>query len=136
MATDRVGALQSGIARHSANLSVNYQQGPLNAGITARYTSKSLYDVTLKDPSQSGYNSAAPNSINKNHFPAALYFNANAQYDLVQSNGKQLQLFGVINNLLNKAPPAAVSIINFTAGNWNPYDVIGRTFRVGVRFAY
>ena len=95
-----------------------------------------IYDVTLRDPSQGGYNSAASNSINKNQFPAALYFSGNAQYNLIQSNGKQLQLFGVINNLMNKAPPAAVAVINFNNGNWNPYDVIGRTFRVGVRFAY
>jgi iron complex outermembrane recepter protein len=136
VAIDRVGSLQAGIGRNAANVNANYVQGRFSGGLTARYTSKVIYDVALRDPSQGGYNSAASNSINKNQFPAALYFSGNAQYNLIQSNGKQLQMFGVINNLMNKAPPAAVAVINFNNGNWNPYDVIGRTFRVGVRFAY
>ena len=136
IAVDRVGSLQAGIARHTANLGITYGQGPFSANLQARYTSKVKYDVTLRSPGQEGYVSTASNSINKNTFPAAVNFNLSAQYNLIQGEGKRLQLFGVINNLLDKDPPRAVSVINFNNGNWNPYDVIGRMFRMGIRFEY
>ena len=102
----------------------------------ARYIGKLIYDVTLRAPGQDGYVSTAPNSINKNTFPSALNFNLNAQYNLIDREGGKLQLFGVVTNLLDRNPPRAVSVVNFTAGNWNPYDVIGRAFRMGIRFEY
>ena len=135
-AIDRVGSLQQGIGRHTGNLQVAYAQGRFSGNLQARYTSKALYDVTLRDASQDGYNPASPNSISDNVWPSAVYLNLQAQYDLISSEGRRLQVFGVINNLMDKDPPRAVAVVNFTAGNWNPYDVIGRRFRVGIRFQY
>jgi outer membrane receptor protein involved in Fe transport len=45
-----------------------------------------------------------------------------------------VQLFGAINNLFDKDPPVAPS--SFGPTNNVLYDVIGRTYRVGVRFSY
>jgi iron complex outermembrane receptor protein len=133
---DRVGSLQAGISRHTGNLGITYAQGRFAGNLQARWTSKVIYDATLWDPTQDGYNPASGNSINKNMFPSAVNFNLSAQYNLLESEGRRLQLFGVVNNLLDKDPPAGVSVINFNNGNWNPFDVIGRSFRAGIRFQY
>ena len=134
--TDRVGSLAAGIARHTGNLGVTYAQGRFAGNLQARYTSKVQYDVTRRDPSQDGYNPAASNSVNDNLWPSVVYLNLSMQYNLIDSEGRRLQLFGVVNNLLDKDPPRAVAVINFNNGNWNPYDVQGRRFRVGIRFQY
>jgi outer membrane receptor protein involved in Fe transport len=61
------------------------------------------------------------------------YVNLSGQYDLIESAGGTLQLFGVVNNLFDRDPPPF-------AGN-NPtnaslYDLIGRTYKLGVRFGF
>jgi outer membrane receptor protein involved in Fe transport len=58
----------------------------------------------------------------------------NAQYDIIKTGSRSVQLFGAINNLFDKDPPVAPS--SFGPTNNVLYDVIGRTYRVGVRFSY
>jgi outer membrane receptor protein involved in Fe transport len=74
-----------------------------------------------------------PNSININRFPAVAYFNLNASQG-ISMNGHKMQLFSVVNNLFDKAPPPlAIAALN---NGGNPYDYIGRTFKLGVRFEW
>lgn len=76
-------------------------------------------------------------TINDNSIPAYAYLSLSAQYNL-QVGGKELQLFGTINNLLDTDPPAlpsgTVGFANETSTNPAYYDVIGRAFTLGVRF--
>jgi iron complex outermembrane recepter protein len=69
--------------------------------------------------------------INDNTIPAVTYFDLSASYKF----GQKLEVFGVMNNAFDKDPPPAPhTFLSMT----NPiyYDMIGRTFKVGVRYKY
>lgn len=79
----------------------------------------------------------AAGTINDNSIPAYAYLSLSGQYN-VKVGGKDLQLFGTINNLLDTDPPmipsGVVGFANETSTNPAFYDVIGRTFTLGIRF--
>jgi len=62
-----------------------------------------------------------------------LIYNTNISYDFISNEFRKLQGFVVINNLLDKDPP--VVAMNIISGG-NPYDVVGRTFKFGLRFGF
>jgi len=75
------------------------------------------------------------NSINDNYIASEFYLNLNAQVDIVNEGKRKLQLFGVVNNLLDNDPPNDTPS-SFGATNPVLYDVVGRSYKIGVRFAY
>jgi outer membrane receptor protein involved in Fe transport len=130
--TNRAGSgANGGVPTVTSNLDFTYSVGNLSNLLELRYTSPIKGDATLIGPGQPGYNPALSNSINMNLFPSALYLNWAGQYELPSSGQRELQVFAGINNLANKQPPFG-AIIAFASGG-NPYDVIGRTFKVGFR---
>lgn len=85
-------------------------------------------------PGSTAYNTVAalPNSINKNIWPNAVYLNVNLAYDLYQKDdNRRIQLYLDINNALNATPPVIADQIS-----GSPWDLVGRDFKLGVRFAY
>ncbi len=74
--------------------------------------------------------------MNKGVWPAMVYWNVQAQYDLIVEDGRKLQVFGVINNALDKDPPFAAPVAFNTTGTANPYDMLGRSWKLGMRFAF
>jgi iron complex outermembrane receptor protein len=140
IATDRAGqngspvSTVSGVPSWQVNGYLTYQGNRFGAQFQARYISGGVRDVTLVGPGQAGYSTTLANSTNNNRIPAYWYFNMNAQYDIIKSGSRSVQLFGAINNLFDKDPPIAPS--SFGPTNNVLYDVIGRTYRVGVRFTY
>lgn len=126
------GAL-GGVPEYTSNLSLTYGIGRFSNTLTAKYTSKIRGDATLIGPDSPGYNPTLSNSINKNQFPAMVYWNWSGQFDL-KTGEQSLQLFANVNNLFNK-DPATLAIIAFASGG-NPYDVIGRTYKAGLRFKF
>ena len=95
-----------------------------------RHVSSFGFDPTLIGPDNPNYSPTLSNSINSNRFPAADYFNLSARYTLYEKGGQRVQIFGIINNLFDKEPPLGATQL---LTNGNPYDVIGRTFRFGIR---
>jgi outer membrane receptor protein involved in Fe transport len=103
-----------------------------------RYTSSLIFDPTLVGldgltPGTAAYNTTAAlsNSVSQNHWPAALYFNTSIAYDFWQENDRRAQVYFNIDNLFDKQPPiVAISI------SGSPYDLVGRSFKLGVRVAY
>ncbi len=76
-----------------------------------------------------------------NHVPAYFLFGLNATYNFNVLKG--LQIFGQVNNLLNKKPPFTASSgssggFNTTAYASNPvfYDELGMAYRVGFRLSF
>jgi iron complex outermembrane receptor protein len=140
IATDRAGqngspvSTVSGVPSWQVNGYLTYQGNRFGAQFQARYISGGVRDVTLVGPGQAGYSTTLANSTNNNRIPAYWYFNMNAQYDIIKSGSRSVQLFGAINNLFDKDPPIAPS--SFGPTNNVLYDVIGRTYRAGVRFTY
>jgi outer membrane receptor protein involved in Fe transport len=130
---DRAGAGAGGVPEWTANVTMTYALSRFSTSVQARYTSPIKADATLIGPNDPRYDPKLPNSVNRNLFPASLYWNLSAQYDLITGDKRRLQIFGLVNNLFDKDPPTA-SRPAIESGN--PYDVIGRYFKAGLRFAF
>lgn len=72
--------------------------------------------------------------INDNRIPAVAYLNLSMSYDVLTEG--RFQLFGVINNVLDKDPPPVPSFTSGQSVNTVLYDAIGRYFRIGVRVKF
>lgn len=73
--------------------------------------------------------------INDNSIPARVYENLSLSYDFgPQGDEDRLQVFAVVNNLLDQDPPVVPDTISTT--NQQIYDVIGRSYRAGVRVKF
>lgn len=100
--------------------------------LQARYVGKGRYSNILTE------GAGAPNTINDNSVSARVYLSLSTSYGFELPNGRSVELFGVVNNLLDQDPPL---IPSGAAGGTREsstsaifYDVIGRYYRVGVRF--
>ncbi|MFO7287071.1 MAG: TonB-dependent receptor [Gammaproteobacteria bacterium] len=76
-----------------------------------------------------------PNTVTDNSVDSRVYLSWSGSYDFPRADGRALQVFWVVNNLLDRDPPVA------PGGNLYPtnpvfFDTIGRRFRAGVRFAF
>jgi outer membrane receptor protein involved in Fe transport len=86
---------------------------------------------TLIGPDNPAYNPALQNSVNDNKGPGGIYWSLSARYDIIRNGDKQLQVFGVVDNLLDKNPP--INGFPMSSNGGIPYDFIGRDFKIGVR---
>ncbi|HWC62964.1 MAG TPA: TonB-dependent receptor, partial [Rhizomicrobium sp.] len=125
--------------RMAWNFTTNYKIDAYSFTLQAHYTAPTIYDSTLVGldgltPGSAQYNATAAlsNSINRNLWPGALYWNGSFAYDILpQDSSGRLQAYLNIDNIANKQPPIiAISI------NGSPYDLVGRSFKLGLRFAY
>ena len=60
---------------------------------------------------------------------------------MIDDNGRKLDAYGVVDNLLDTQPPTASWGAFITqgqggSGGYDPYDAIGRYFKMGLRFQY
>ncbi|WDF75144.1 TonB-dependent receptor plug domain-containing protein [Novosphingobium sp. KACC 22771] len=110
---------------------INYRIKAFNIGLQMRAFSSIKYSPLYKGPGEAGYDPAASNSISKNTFEGQALFNLNMGYDF-DMRGSKAQFFINISNLFDKNPPQyAIAAINLGG---NPYDYVGRSFKVGMRF--
>ncbi|MBO9581872.1 MAG: TonB-dependent receptor [Sphingobium sp.] len=141
VAVDRAGQNGAGVSQPSGlpsyiiNASASLQHGPLSGQVQLRYISKGRYQVTNIGPDEAGYSTTLANSININSVPAVAYVNLNAQYKIWESGESHVELFGVVNNLFDKDPPNNIPS-SFAPTNPVVYDTLGRSYKVGVRFAF
>lgn len=114
-----------GFPRARFTSSATYKQGGTSLTLQGRFigAAKLVYDWTAKD-------------VDRNKVPAIVYVDLRASQDLTD----QIQIFGTIDNVLNRDPPnVAVTPLRgqtayyFTAVRGDIYDAIGRSYRVGVR---
>ena len=117
---------------------LTYTNHPYTVSLTGRGLSSGIY-------SNGGYglvqcSSGCPTSttqaptINDNHVPGAFYFDTSISYDYGPA-----QFFLAIKNVLNTDPPilpSATGVPNLTQTNLSLYDVLGRTYRGGIRFQF
>lgn len=132
-ATDRAGSAQNGgIPSWVGNAELSYEQGPVIATLGARYFNAMLYDASFIGPDDPKYNPALSNSINDNTLPGRTYFDLSLRFNVVDGPRTKMQFYTVVSNLLDKDPPSSSLVL--TSGN--PYDVVGRTFKFGVRSSF
>jgi outer membrane receptor protein involved in Fe transport len=120
---------------------IGYEQARFRGSLQAKYNSSVKFRTTLVGPNDVKYNPAAANSINDNLFPDAVYFSATVQYQVLKRERGDVRLYAVVDNILDKDPPAGSwSMLtgqgNGGSGGYNPYDAVGRSFKFGLRFQY
>ncbi len=106
---------------------VSYDDAVVSGILTMRGISAGVYDNLWTSGVQ----------IDNNRIAGATYFDLAGVYRFQHSGTRQLEAFFKIENLFDKDPPV-VAGAGISALQTNPilYDVIGRNYRVGVRFRY
>lgn len=119
--------------------SASYEDGPLRLNLIGRGISSGTYDNTFVEcTSACPESTATARTINTNHIDGAFYLDTSIYYDLAIGSAQATAFFS-ISNLLDKDPPVvasgpAGSAYATPATNQSLYDLLGRTFRVGVKF--
>ena len=115
--------------RMYANVSLIWSDHNLAVSVTGQYIGSECFICALPSGEQPQFAGSPRGS-------AVGYLHGGFEYTMVDREGLNLQLFGNVNNLLNRAPP----VIPYpTSGYWTQqtdfgqYDTIGRRFLLGVR---
>jgi len=127
---DRAGEIGSkravGLATGSSpklrfTLSAGVEHGPFSLSGQLRYIGKGTYNNEWTSGVQ----------INDNDIGAVVYADMNMAYKATSD----IEIFGGINNLLDKSPPPVPNAQSLVT---NPvyYDMIGRSYRVGLRYGF
>ena len=123
-----------------------YNLDPVSFNVTARGVSDGVISNAYTECASACPTLAPPYyTINDNHIDGALYFDASATYafDIGQSAASG-EAYISIKNLFNNEPPltanpaalGAENTVGYLQTNRSLYDVLGRTFRVGMRLAF
>lgn len=119
----------SGTPRARLTTSATYTQGPVSMTLQSRFigAAKLVYNWGPKD-------------VDTNKVNARAYIDLRGSYQLTDN----VQFFGTVDNLLNKAPPiigasplrgqSAYYFVSSQAAGY--YDVIGRIYRIGARLKF
>jgi len=128
----------------AGTLSATFARGPLSVTGQGRYVGDGTFNYRGVTADENGVYPVPPLSgaaLNVNHVPSYAVFTLSSSYKFGEMGPlSDLQVFGVIDNLLDKEPPVAVGNGNGsnTNGGTNAvyFDTMGRAFRVGVRMSF
>ncbi|MXO66165.1 TonB-dependent receptor plug domain-containing protein [Altericroceibacterium endophyticum] len=115
----------SGVPTYIINAYLGYKDDAFSGQVQLRHISDGKYNNDLVEGVD----------INDNHVGAWTYVNLNLGYKLWRDGDRNVELYGVVHNLFDKDPPVDIPS-SFGPTNNVLYDVVGRTYRVGVRFKY
>jgi len=109
-----------GIPTWAANGVITYSLGPASVMAQGRYISSGAYNNSFVEGTH----------IDDNSLPSSFYLNLSGKYEFDLA-ARRLHLFAAIDNLLDRDPPPVPGTISVTNANF--YDVIGRSYRIGLR---
>lgn len=101
--------------------------GKFQFGAHGHFIPKGIFDVLLVGPEDKGYSITLPNSVNTNRIDGRFYLDLSATAQV----SPNMEVFGVVNNVMDKDPPRAFSSQGGTNHVW--FDTIGRYFKFGFR---
>jgi outer membrane receptor protein involved in Fe transport len=110
------------IDRFTTNIQMRYYS-PL------KFVSGGVFFIGPDDPQYGAALAAGSNlTINRETWPAAITWNLSLAYDVIQEpNGRNLQVYFNVDNLLDKDPPLIWGFVS-------NYNVVGRYFKMGIRY--
>lgn len=117
--------------------SIAYETNKYTLAVIGRGVSAGVINTTYIQCSSGCPPSTVNNfTINDNHVAGAFYLDASFTYHLEVTGHPEL--FFVVDNLANRPPAYVPSMAGprFPPTNPSLYDVVGRTFRAGVRFLF
>jgi outer membrane receptor protein involved in Fe transport len=117
----------TGSLKWKGMLTTTYAVGPSRTTLTTRY----LGSGTINNQPMT---SAAGIATDLNHVNPVWYFDLSENYD-VNIAGAKVTLFAAVDNLFDRQPePIPAGETSF--GTNNPYDLLGRSYRIGMRFKF
>lgn len=122
IANEAVGE-ESGVPEWRINVSATYDAGPARIGLQYRYIDDTVDDLLYVEGVD----------INDNQIPSSYYLSLYGTWQVRDS----WQLFGRIDNLLDRDPPVTTNSIISPQTATSPYfDRLGRRFSVGLRYKF
>ena len=130
-------SVTAGFPKFRATLSATYTQGQWEGTLQGRF----IGSAVLNNAWQNGATVAGTNNpfVDDNNVPFVAYLDMRGSYKW----NDNIQFYGAIDNAANTPPPlVAITSSNIqaqgalTSTNNTTYDLLGRAFRVGVRFNY
>ena len=129
----QVGTARS-LPKQKVTANFNYTNGPVTLFVQERYISHGILDNTL---TQSSVAIPGVQTINNNHVGGIFYTDLNLTYTVPVPG--TLQIWAQVQNAFDRAPPTAPSAYGragAVATNASLYDVIGRRYVLGIRYAF
>ncbi|MFB0875913.1 MULTISPECIES: TonB-dependent receptor domain-containing protein [unclassified Sphingobium] len=127
------GADATSLPKWSYNATLGFDRDPVAFQLTARGVSAGVLNTTyVQCSSNCPTSTVSATTIDDNHVAGAIYFDANVTVKV----GHGVETFLSVDNIANKDPAQVAWAANGPphAVNQSLYDVIGRTFRAGIRF--
>lgn len=112
----------NGVPHWRAYVSASYDSGPASLYAAARYIGPAAIN-----------NSFTSKDLNILRVPSVTYVDASVSYQLAATGRGKVSTFFRVSNLFDKNPPLTNDLVGTSPGL---YDVIGRTYTVGVRFGF
>lgn len=117
----------AGLPKWLLNYTLDYEVGGFGFNGNVRFISKSRQNNGQFGPDQAGYNPALTTSISDNNISAAAYVDVGLRYSF--GADRRFQVYVNVDNLLDRDPP-------LPANGSAYYDLLGRTYKGGVRFKF
>jgi len=130
----------SAVPKWRYTTTLSYDNDPFRLSLTGRGVSEGVTsNAYIECSSGCPASNVDHQTIDNNRIAGAFYFDANATYKFVVGDDKQFEVFASVRNMFNKDPAVAAKLSSGTAwynvaANSYLYDVLGRVYRVGVRF--
>ena len=114
---------------------LSYSRNRLVTTLETRYIGSGKLNALWTESPPGAPTNTLPMTVTDNSVDSRYYLTWSGSYDFPRSSGRALQIFWVVNNLLDRDPPVA------PGGNLYPtnpvfFDTLGRRFRAGVRLAF
>jgi len=124
---------ESGVPDFTGRIIADYAMDRWEIGLEAEYISSGVYNVNQIGPGQDGYDPTLPNSVSDNLVGDYWYFDARLAVRPLAN--PDIEFYLRVDNLFDKDPP---NNMPSSYGSTNPilYDVVGRMYRMGVRFDF
>jgi iron complex outermembrane receptor protein len=123
-----------GVPDYQLNGLVTYTKGPGSLTFQGRYIPSGSYNVSFVGPDADNYAPTLPTSVNDNTVPGRFYLDVSGTIKVAVGSGREFELFGAVNNLLDRDPPAIPS--GNLGTNQVLFDPVGRAFRMGARVRF
>ena len=118
----------------SITATLTYDLRDFTVGLSGRFISSGIYNKRYNLP-------GAKPDVEDNTVPSVIYVNLSTSYAW-EVYGGRLELFGNVQNLLDKDPPVVAAVFDASLGqtgnqvNSGRFDLLGRRYTLGVRFRH
>ena len=136
--TDNVGS-NAGPPNWRFSTSLTWTNDPINVTLVGRGTSSEVFNENyIECTTACPASTSLHNTVNLNHIRGAFYMDTSVTYKLNLFEDAQTDLFFNVKNLFDSAPPYVWSgnIQQVAQVNGTKYDILGRTYRAGMRFKF